>query len=274
MTQLFKVILIETRNTCTRRCWFCKFGQDRQDDAIVEMSWQTIERLVYNLKGLNYSGRISWFWINEPLLEKRIFEILKLTKRHCPGAFLSLVTNGDLLNEALYYRLRECGLAALGVSIYDDKIFAKVDRMKKNERLVMIDMRNPPAGTLNNRADNIKQNPHVFAKDRRKFLTKACGLPFSLITVNPKGQVVLCCSDMYSDVVMGDIREQRLEEIWNSERFNHYRATLVTQGREGLQLCDGCSWDGAPLSSYYPLRPKSGYIKTTIRRVGGFLGLG
>jgi len=31
-----------------------------------------------------------------------MLDILKLTKKHCPHAFLSLLTNGDLLDETLY----------------------------------------------------------------------------------------------------------------------------------------------------------------------------
>ena len=102
MIELFKVVLIETMHACTRSCWFCKFGQIRQDDSKARMNWETINRIILNLSDLDYSGRISWFWINEPLLDKRMLDILKLTKKHCPHAFLSLLTNGDLLDETLY----------------------------------------------------------------------------------------------------------------------------------------------------------------------------
>jgi 2-iminoacetate synthase ThiH len=46
---LFNVILIETHNQCTRTCWFCKFGQERQDPHTLQMNWQTIERIVGNI---------------------------------------------------------------------------------------------------------------------------------------------------------------------------------------------------------------------------------
>ena len=262
MTSLFEAVLIETKNVCTRDCWFCKFGQERQDEATVQMDWETVERIVDNLKALDYRGRISWFWINEPLLEKRMSDILKLTKRKCPHAFVSLITNGDLLNESLYRNLRTSGLDALGVSVYDDKIFNKIERMPNDGRLVMIDMRRPAPGRLENRASHVKQNPEVFEDYRQQFMHKSCERPFKMLTINPKGQVVLCCADMYSDVVMGDVHEQRLEEIWNNELFNDYRRKLSEQGRENLKLCDGCSYEGTASTLYYPLkaRPASGYL--------------
>ena len=41
-----------------------------------------------------------------------------------------------------------------------------------------------------------------------------------MMTINPKGRVVLCCSDMYSDVVMGDVKKQRLKVL--QQRINSY----------------------------------------------------
>ena len=188
-------------------------------------------------------------------MEKRMLKILKLTRTHCPRAFLSLITNGDLLSQALYRSLTTEGLDALGVSIYDDKTFLKVERMK-DERLVMLDMRHALPGRLENRGGNIKQDAHAFEDYQRKFLNQSCERPFSMMTVNPKGQVVLCCSDMYSDVVMGDVKEQRLEEIWNSKLFDHYRRTLNERGRED------CSHDGQGSTPFYPFpsEPKSDYL--------------
>jgi radical SAM protein with 4Fe4S-binding SPASM domain len=275
MMGLFNVILIETKNTCTRKCWFCKFGQERRDEEIVKMDWDTIERIVFNLKELNYRGRISWFWINEPLMEKRIFDILKFTKQHCSSAFLSLITNGDILNDTVYKRLRQSGLDALGVSVYDDKTFQKIEQMQNDQRLVMLDMRNPLPGHLENRAGNVKQQSDEFEAYQQEFLDQSCARPFSMMTVNPKGEVVLCCADMYSDVVMGDVHDARLEEIWNNERFAHYRKTLMERGRRGLKLCDGCSHAGTASTLFYPLdgEPKSSYFEAAGNRVRRMLEL-
>jgi hypothetical protein len=49
---------------------------------------------------------------------------------------------------------------------------------------------------------------------------------------------------MYSDVVMGNIASQRLEEIWDSERFIHYRSKLASADRGGLKLCEVCNHGG------------------------------
>jgi radical SAM protein with 4Fe4S-binding SPASM domain len=251
---LFDVILIETHNECTRTCWFCKFGQDRQDSEQSQMAWPTIERIVRNLRDLNYRGRISWFWINEPLMDSRIAEIISYTRRECPEAFISLVTNGDLLTDAMYKNLRRNGLDALGISIYDNPAAERADEIEQDGRLVLMDMRHVRAPRLENRGGNIKRHARLFAESQRSGQDKSCGRPFSMMTVNAKGQVVLCCADLYSDVVMGDVMTERLETIWNNDSFQAYRSQLSERGRQGLSLCSDCSYEGGASTVRYPLR--------------------
>lgn len=268
MRKLFKVLLVETRNICTRACWFCKFGQERQDESTVQMDWNTIERIVYNLRDLKYDGRISWFFINEPLLDKRIPQILRLTRENCPKAFITLNTNGDLLNKVTYEGLIKSGLDALGVSIYDDDAFDKVHKIQADRRLVLLDMRHPARGDIENRGGNIKTNSRFFEEDKFQFADKSCGQPFTMMAVNVKGQVVLCCADMYADVVMGDVKTERLESIWNSDAFEYYRNHLNGYGRKGLKLCDGCSHNGKASPTYYPLQRRPSSFSNVVVPIG------
>jgi len=212
MTDLFNVLLIETKNVCTRGCWFCKFGQERQDESVVEMPWSRIERIARNLGELDYEGTVSWFWINEPLMDKRMPDIVRLTKECSPQAFQSLVTNGDLLTPVFYENLKKEGLDAVGVSVYDNATYEKVRRMK-DAHLVLMDMRNARTGVLENRAGNIKQEPEEFEHLTTLYSQRSCERPFNMLTLNALGQAVLCCADMYSDVVMGDALTERLEQI-------------------------------------------------------------
>jgi hypothetical protein len=51
---------------------------------------------------------------------------------------------------------------------------------------------------------------------------------------------------------MGDIQSQRLEEIWNNERFAFYRKTLNREGRSNLLLCSKCSYSGEGFRPFFP----------------------
>ena len=130
------------------------------------MNWQTIERIVGNLRDLDYRGRISWFWINEPLMDSRILDIISYTRRECPNAFISLVTNGDLLTDDLYKDLRRGGLDALGVSIYDTPAAKHAEAIDGDDRLVLMDMRHVRVPNLENRGGNIKRHSRLFTESK------------------------------------------------------------------------------------------------------------
>ena len=158
---LFNVVLVETHNLCTRRCWFCKFGQIRQDSEVQTMSNETLVRIADNLHQLNYSGRISPFGINEPLLDPRLVEMIQLFRTRCPRSFLSFNTNGDRLTPALFAQLMDNGLDALGLSIYDDLGFNRLQLYAQDSRVVMLDMRQP-GQQLENRGGQVQNHPDHF----------------------------------------------------------------------------------------------------------------
>ena len=66
---------------------------------------------------MQYSGRLTTFSNNEPLLDDRIIEFNKYAKEHLPKARIHMYTNGTLftpdkfkeLVEALYKGRQYCG---------------------------------------------------------------------------------------------------------------------------------------------------------------------
>jgi radical SAM protein with 4Fe4S-binding SPASM domain len=227
------------------------------------MGWPMIERIIENLSRLNYSGRVSWFLTNEPLLDARMPEIVQRTRRACPRAFLSLVTNGDLLTSDLYAELKQAGLDALGVTAYDEHTLSRMAAISPDRGLRIINMCNSAGLQLENRAGNIKVNQHYFTRDKVRFSTRSCTRPFTTMAISAQGHVVLCCADLYADVVMGNVTCDSLEDIWNSSGFAHYRQTLVTAGRDSLHLCRECSHDGSSSRITYPLQ---GQLERSLRQ--------
>ncbi len=129
-TGLFTVALIETVNCCTRRCWFCKFGQPRESAPRQHMSWNLIENIVFNLRDLDYRGRVSWFIINEPLPGQANVRHHNPHETVHPGL---LLLSADKWRLARRYDVRPfaiCGLDRLGVSVYDDGTMAKIRKFK------------------------------------------------------------------------------------------------------------------------------------------------
>jgi radical SAM protein with 4Fe4S-binding SPASM domain len=239
--KLFNVLQIESHNTCTRKCWFCKFGQERQDPEIMFMTNETILKIAEDLQKLKYSGRISLYGINEPLLEPRLLDMITLFKSKCPDSFITINTNGDGLTEALYKKLILAGIDGIIIDIYDNLAMSRLRIFGAYEKVALKDMRKP-IGKIDNRAGGIQINQDKFFPD--KFIQSSCLRPFNMLHIRPNGDVNLCANDMYGDVVMGNVINQSLEDIWNSEKFKLYRNELNTNGRANLKLCQNCSHNG------------------------------
>lgn len=254
---LFVAALIETINTCNRTCWFCKFGQPRRPSMIQRMPWELIEKIVLNLKALDYRGRVSWFRINEPLVDKRIYEIVAFTKLHLPDCCCTLLTNGDLLDDGVFGRLKDAGLDRLGVSIYDDKTLQKIEALACRPQLsTVFDRRTAEQPVfVSSRGGNIDLAVGGLSEEQSRLAAlqeQNCLRPSTMINIDSDGSVVLCCHDFYGDVAMGNVAEQHLEEIWQGGKFVEYRARLAAAGRQGLPLCGECDWKGTGHRREYP----------------------
>lgn len=232
---LFQAIMVETMAVCNRRCWFCMYGQHKAEGSTTApMTWQVIMKILANLKDLRYAGRLSWYRINEPLLDERIYKILELTKQQIPNCHQTLTSNGDFLDQSKIDRLLKCGLDHLAISIYDDRTFLKVSQFKMSDQVTLKERRS--GYQWENRGGNISQL-------RSQRSDGNCFRPSTGLNITAQGEAVLCCADFYGDVSMGNVREKRLEEIWYGEKFQQYRKTLLA-GRTGLPLCASCNHDG------------------------------
>lgn len=54
------------------------------------------------------------------------------------------------------------------------------------------------------------------------------------------GKVVPCCFDKDAHYVMGDLQQQSFKEIWQSEKYNSFRATIL-RSRDEIEMCRNCT---------------------------------
>jgi radical SAM protein with 4Fe4S-binding SPASM domain len=54
------------------------------------------------------------------------------------------------------------------------------------------------------------------------------------------GDIVPCCFDKDAKYVMGNIHDQSFREIWNGERYRHFRSRLFDD-RKGIDICKNCT---------------------------------
>ena len=67
------------------------------------------------------------------------------------------------------------------------------------------------------------------------------------------GNVVLCCADMFSRTVVGDLISNSITEVWNGPQLKKYREQMVSRKRFDVAICQDCdihlSWHN--LKEYY-----------------------
>ena len=67
------------------------------------------------------------------------------------------------------------------------------------------------------------------------------------------GSVVLCCADMFSQTIVGDLKSDSISEIWNGSKMKNFRNQMVGRKRFEVPLCKDCdihlSWHN--LKEYY-----------------------
>jgi len=181
------------------------------------------------LDSLNFDGRIHPYLNGEPLLDKRLFDMIVLVRKRFPQNIIYISTNGDLLTRDVVARLFEEGLSELLIMDYDDS--GKFERYKYDKR---IDVMTRNEGICwYNRAGQVD----VDCPNPRDL----CEWMFQKIYINYRGDVILCCSDFNSTVVHGNIMESNLMDIWLSPQYKTYRIAHFLKSGDTLALCDKCN---------------------------------
>lgn len=245
--KLFNKIEIETINKCNNNCSFCPANRNDDIRPLEIMSDDMYENIISQLAKLNYTGALGLFSNNEPLLDKKILNHCKLARNKLPHAYLYIYTNGILLTPEILSELLK----------YLDYIY--IDNYNDSNELIG-PLKNVYEYLLDNCVDPAKISIHLRNKTEvlssrggkapnktgYESIKSSCILPFSQIIIQPSGKVSLCCNDVYGQIILGNINEHTLDEIWYNEKYEEIRQWIL-QGRQCLNICKHCDTLFTPL---------------------------
>jgi len=69
---------------------------------------------------------------------------------------------------------------------------------------------------------------------------KRCVAPFHAVVVKPNGDMKFCPDEWIDDYVLGNLRLDRFETIWNGRKARHFRSVLFR--KKSFPACKRCSW--------------------------------
>lgn len=80
--------------------------------------------------------------------------------------------------------------------------------------------------------------------EEQKYSDTPCISLFGTMIIHYDGKVPLCGCDFDNKILLGDLNQSAIKNIWNSEKLNNIRKQHTVGERNDILLCKGCNiWD-------------------------------
>lgn len=228
---MFNSIAIETTSVCNRSCSYCPVSIDRRSVGLLEEKY--FIKIINQLSEINFKGELSPTFYGEPFLDKRLIELLGYARVKLPKAHLIIFTNGDFLTYEVFKNCIDRGIDHLLITQHDNtrqKNLEFLDNLSPEEKKHVLYMEKKDM-TIVNRGGLIQVKDLV--------LYQKCSIPTDSMTINYKGDIVLCCNDYYGKYIFGNIKKENLMDIWNKPEFVEVRKKIL-KGDFNYPICKGC----------------------------------
>lgn len=67
-----------------------------------------------------------------------------------------------------------------------------------------------------------------------------CSLPFTSFWVHIDGRVSSCCRDYHGELIVGDVKQNPIRDVWNGEAFRRLRDAHMRRDVTSYRLCANC----------------------------------
>lgn len=85
----------------------------------------------------------------------------------------------------------------------------------------------------------VDENIYEIIEDKNDMCSSYCDHIENTITIRSNGDIVPCCYDLTSQLVMGNIKDNSLENIWNNIKYLKLRESI--HNKDYISICDNCS---------------------------------
>jgi hypothetical protein len=255
---VFSIVEISVVAACNRRCSFCPVSDDYYKKVGLSgvMKQSLYEKILQDLKSIDYSGMILFSGESEPLLHKRLDRLISRTKQMLPNTQIEVNSNGDLLTTTKLKSLFSAGLDTLSISMYDGpQQIVEFSRLRDEADLqpsqVLLRRRYFEDGNyginMTNRGGLVDSDAFRVApnsestKAKLTFpISQECYYPFYMLTVDVGANVTICSHDWAKRYVVGNFARDHIFKIWTDTRFDTARRNLAKCDRS-LPSCRECN---------------------------------
>lgn len=203
------------------------------------MSLGLIEKILKDLKDLNWDKLIWPFCYSEPLIDPRFFTIASMVGQYLPKTRIGIYTNGFFMDINLLRDLVKFNLGKIIFSAYtpeEQKRFRALIADAKKEKLPLqfrITRRYPMTVRMSDKINWYDRKPVHYHK--------ACKAPFRFLNINVDGNLIICCHDWKAYHQFGSLKTQSLRDILLSDKMLDTFVALKKNERDKYFLCARCT---------------------------------
>ncbi len=289
-------LFVEATNNCNSSCRFCPRLQGNR--KLGYLDFNLYKKLIDESVKYGKRGVIGLAKDGEPLLHPKIDELIKYANDKKAAHIIQITTNASLLNEGMSKKILNSGLDDLRISIdavnpdtykklkghdYLEKVeknvndflklrnenklkkpfvrvkFLKLEENHNEEKEFIIKWKNKADwvetscffkwGDIEDL--DLKSNH----KDNKRYV---CNYPWYWMTIDYQGNVSPCCLDYNSSLIMGNVNNNTIEEIWNNGAFKKFRRAHLNLDFKDYPICRECTgWQvDANIGNLLKLRKK------------------
>jgi hypothetical protein len=251
----FHRVEVETTTRCNHRCPWCPVSALPRPPH--EMDEALYLSILDQLADMGFWGRFSPHWYGEPLLDDRLPRLVWEARRRLGRrATLVVYTRGDLLTPERAEALLDAGVDLFLVTIEDDlpEALARTKKALPKGRFV----RRFAIQTFEDGVPQALTRGGLVRLPGMEFHPKNCLFASSCLIVDAWGCVKLCSNDYLGRHDRGDLRLDRLIDIWHKPE-NAVLRREVLDGKFRLPICRVCAGLEAatPVTTWIPRKSRS-----------------
>lgn len=271
-----KILEVQFHNKCNSNCLICPYKDMNYNYE--KMSKELFEKFLSEIDE-NKLKRIIPYLNNEPFLSTDFINMVKMIRNKFKKIEIEISSNVSMIKEIDIVEMSKLNITELRLSVFGyekstyNKMMPCLNYEKTFEKLQMISSVMKDSNTIISivMIDNGEINEQEFID--MKFLCDKLGFKFERwgfldrsdnVTYNSNniynenvssceqnrplermhilsdGRVIFCCQDWSHSLIVGNINNNTISEVWNSETFINARKSLYDKEKDSPMICKKC----------------------------------
>jgi len=246
---IFSEVEFNITGLCNRACFFCpRVDPEVFPNVNEHLSLDLYKKILGELQAVKYSGRVSFSGFGEPLLHPGHLDLIRATREFLPDCWLDIVSNGDRVTSEKMTELFDAGLTTLLISMYDgpeqiEFFESMISVAHLSEEAVILRKRYLGADqgygiNVTNRAGMVAVK-EVGVSALQAPMQHPCYYTHYRMMIDHTGEVLLCPHDWGKRLIVGNLNDRSLIDLWTGPVLTSDRNKLGA-GDRAFPPCDKC----------------------------------